>query len=98
MKSFVVDFKLPNDEHLFIHHAMNVNAVDEMQARSRFSNKMPTVKILAVLPGMVNTYGKHYATYDSTGGMPFGPCASFRHATSGIQGCLPGLPPPTAFD
>lgn len=96
LKSFVVDFKLPNDATLFEHHATNVNAFDPEDARARFQKQFPNIPILDIIPGYVNLFGKHYATFDSTGGIPFGPSPSFRHATSGIQLCLDGVPPTLA--
>ena len=71
MTGFVVDFTLPGDAGLFIHHGVNVTARNRREAARIFQERFPTATVRKVDQGMVCLYGLPYATWDATRGAEF---------------------------
>lgn len=70
---YVVDFTLPEDEGLFIHHGINVTARNAKEARAKFAAKYPQATIIGVCLGMVCLYGDEYSTWDASLGAECAP-------------------------
>lgn len=67
MMDFVVSFRLPGDEHLFIRHETNVrgarNAGDAVRLLRRH---LPGAFGCTAEPGLVMLYGRAFVTLDDT--------------------------------
>lgn len=73
MIDYVVDFTLPGDAALFIHHGCNVVARNTRDAIRQACDRFPEARIRGASPGIVCLYGAPFATWDSTLGAECAP-------------------------
>lgn len=78
LREYVVDFKLPSDTDMFMHHGLNVCAKNVKEAEAMFKHHYPSATILKTYLGIVCLYGDEYATWDSAGGAEASPWKSGR--------------------
>ena len=73
MMDYVVEFKLPNDAHLFIRHGTNVLARNAEEAIALVKPHIPEATFLGAQPGVVMLYGRPWCIWDSTRGAECAP-------------------------
>ena len=73
MMEYVVDFKLPNDPSMFVHHGTNAVARNAREAIAEVVRRIPDAIIRSAEPGLVVLYGAEYATWDESLGAPCSP-------------------------
>ena len=72
-RDYVVEFKLPDDEHLFIRHGTNVCAENPREAIARVAPFFPQAQFIKASEGVVMLYGNKFSTWDATLGAEYAP-------------------------
>lgn len=87
IRNYVVDFNLPTDADLFVHHGANITARNEREASRLFREKFPTAKIRRVFQGVVILYGAPYANWDISKGAECSPADEQPSTAGGASPC-----------